>query len=63
MVAQDVEKAVPEAIRTDGEGYKTVDYGHLTAVLVEAIKEQQALIEELHSRITVLEAPAGRPAR
>ncbi|WP_224363426.1 tail fiber domain-containing protein [Hyalangium versicolor] len=63
MVAQDVERTLPEIIRTDEGGRKTVDYGHLTAVLVEALKEQQALIEELRSRLTALEASAGPAAR
>jgi len=32
---------------TDAHGYKSVDYGRLTPVLVEAMKEQQKQIDEL----------------
>ena len=32
---------------TDKEGFKTVDYSRLTPVLVEAIKEQQKIINQL----------------
>ncbi len=45
--AQEVEKLFPEVVMTDANGYKSVDYGRLTPVLVEAIKEQQKQIDEL----------------
>ncbi len=45
--AQELEKIYPEMVRTDTEGYKTVDYSKLTPVLVEAIKEQQSQIDFL----------------
>ena len=43
--AQEVEKLFPEVVTTDANGYKSVDYGRLTPVLVEAIKEQQKQID------------------
>jgi len=43
--AQDVEKLFPEVVTTDASGYKSVDYGRLTPILVEAIKEQQQQID------------------
>lgn len=46
--AQEVEKLFPEMVMTDASGYKSVDYGRLTPVLVEAIKEQQKQIDELN---------------
>jgi trimeric autotransporter adhesin len=49
FIAQEVEKFIPEIVFTDGEGYKSVDYSKMTAVLLEAIKEQQKQIEELKS--------------
>ncbi len=55
LIAQEVEQAVPEVVRTDREGYKSLDYGHLTAVLIEAVKEQQGLIDDLRSRLATLE--------
>ena len=39
VIAQGVEQAFPEAVRTDAAGYKSVDYMGLVAVLVEAVKE------------------------
>ncbi len=51
LIAQDVEKVIPELVRSDAKGYKAVSYEKLTAVLVEAIKEQQREIEELRAEI------------
>jgi hypothetical protein len=47
LIAQDVEKVVPELVKTDEQGYKAVAYDKITAVLVEAIKEQQQQIDDL----------------
>ena len=50
MIAEEVGKIVPEIVSWDQDapGYATgMDYGHLTPVLVEAIKEQQKQIETL----------------
>jgi len=55
LIAQDVEKIIPQLVREQerlGQGtFKTVDYDHLTALLIEAIKEQQKQIDELKSRL------------
>jgi hypothetical protein len=56
VIAQEVEKVFPELITTWGdEKYRAVDYGRLSAVLVEAIKEQQKQIAELRDKIAKLE--------
>lgn len=47
FIAQDVESVLPEVVTTDAEGFKSVSYDKVTAVLVEAIKEQQKSIEQL----------------
>ena len=50
MIAEEVGKIIPEIVSWDQDvpEYATgMDYGHLTPVLVEAIKEQQTQIEEL----------------
>ena len=47
QLAQEVEEIIPEIVKTDQNGYKSVDYARMTAVLVEAIKEQQIQIEDL----------------
>ncbi len=41
----------PRQFSKSGENYLTLDYNRLVPVLVQAIKEQQAKIEELESRI------------
>ena len=49
VIAQDMEEVVPEVVLTaeDERQTKSVDYGKLTAVLIEAIKELKAEIDEL----------------
>jgi hypothetical protein len=45
FIAQEVESIVPEIVRSDAEGYKFVAYANVGALLIEAIKEQQKIIE------------------
>jgi hypothetical protein len=45
LIGQEVEAVCPELVATDTEGYKSLNYSRLTAVLVEAVKEQQQLIQ------------------
>jgi hypothetical protein len=47
LLAQEVESVLPEIVSTDNEGYKSVDYGKMNALLIQAIKEQQKEIAEL----------------
>ena len=47
VIAQEVEKVLPEVVSTDGDGMKAVDYGKMVGVLIEAIKELKQEIEEL----------------
>ena len=51
VIAQELEEVVPQLVHTDEEGMKSVACGNITAVLIEALKEQQAQIEELKSRL------------
>ena len=55
LLAQDVERVVPEVVHDGPDGYKYIRYPQLTALLIEAVKEQQALIEELSARIAACE--------
>jgi hypothetical protein len=50
LIAQNVEKVVPEVVGTDSEGMKTVDYSSLVPLLIEAVKEQQVIIDELQGK-------------
>ena len=47
LIAQEVEKVLPELVNTNEEGYKSVEYIQLTALLIESVKEQQAVIDNL----------------
>ncbi|OYU94338.1 MAG: hypothetical protein CFE21_16345 [Bacteroidetes bacterium B1(2017)] len=47
FIAQELEEIFPEMVFTDEKGYKSVDYAKLTPVLVEAMKEQQKMIDDL----------------
>ncbi|MDD5674903.1 MAG: tail fiber domain-containing protein [Chitinivibrionales bacterium] len=42
LIAQDVEKVIPEVVNTDKDGYKSLSYDKLTAVLIEAVKTLKA---------------------
>ncbi len=55
VIAQDVEKVLPELVQTDAEGLKSVDYIKMIPLLIEAIKEQQSLIESQNGKIANLE--------
>ncbi|MFZ1528076.1 MAG: tail fiber domain-containing protein [Ferruginibacter sp.] len=50
LLAQNVEKVIPEAVN-EKDGYKGVDYAKLVPLLIESIKEQQKQIEELKKMI------------
>ena len=51
VIAQELEPYLPEIVSTDGDGYKSVKYGNLTALLIQAVKEQQEQIEELQQQV------------
>jgi hypothetical protein len=49
VIAQEVEKVLPEVVM-NGPEYKSVAYGNIVGLLIEAIKELQAKVEELEKR-------------
>ena len=69
VIAQDVEKVLPQIvvpapfdimqlqegveISRSGENYKTVHYEKLVPLLIQAIKEQQIMIEELQQKVGI----------
>ena len=54
VIAQEVEEVLPEVVYTNPEGLKSVAYGNMVGVLIEAIKEQQLQIEQLQQEIAKL---------
>ena len=47
VIAQEIQKVIPQVITKDSTGTLGVAYGNITAILIEAIKEQQKQIDEL----------------
>jgi hypothetical protein len=56
FLAQEVEAVLPECVDTDATGTKRVAYADLTALLVEAVREQQRTVEALRVRLERAEA-------
>ena len=56
FIAQEVEQVIPEVVQTENstEGFKSVQYDKVVALLVEAIKEQQKQIEQLQQEVKEL---------
>jgi hypothetical protein len=55
FVAQELEEVVPELVVTGGDGYKSVNYQKVSTILVEAMKQQQQMLEEKDQQIRELE--------
>jgi hypothetical protein len=51
VIAQEIIEVLPEVVNQDNDGMYSVSYGNITALLIEAIKEQQLQIEELKTKL------------
>ena len=51
VIAQEVEKVLPEIVETREDGYKAVKYEKIVALLIESNKELIKRVEELESKI------------
>jgi len=70
LIAQEVQSVLPEAVVADKQGYMSVNYSHLTPLLIEAVKdlkaendqikseqvEKSAQIEQLQTQIAEMQA-------
>ncbi|GBU08834.1 hypothetical protein AwDysgo_21650 [Bacteroidales bacterium] len=63
LIAQDVEKIVPEAISISADGYYSIDYNKIIPILIEAVKEQEKIrkskdqeVLDIQQRLAKLEA-------
>jgi len=56
MIAEDVENIIPEVVYRESTSTLALSYDRLTALTVQAIKEQQQQIEELKSEIKELKS-------
>jgi hypothetical protein len=50
VIAQEVEQIIPQVV-SESDGYKSVAYGNVVGLLIEAIKDQQKQIEELKAKL------------
>jgi hypothetical protein len=55
VIAQEVQKVLPEVVSANPDGTLNVAYSNMVALLIEGMKEQQATIERLENRIKMLE--------
>ena len=60
FIAQEVNAVVPGVVQTGSDGYLAVDYGRLTPVIVEAVKEQQKEVDSLRRENAELRARLER---
>jgi hypothetical protein len=51
VIAQEIEEILPEVVTTRDNGYKAVKYEKIIPLLIEAIKELKAEVDDLKSRI------------
>ena len=65
FIAQELKEVVPQVVTLGKDGYYSVDYGRLTPILVEAVKELDAKskrVDELEARLAALEAQMAKLA-
>lgn len=56
FLAQDVEKVLPELVKTDEDGVKSIDYIGFIPLLVESINEMRLTIQEQQNEIEMLQS-------
>ncbi len=54
LIAQEVEKVIPEIVQTDEKGFKSISYTQLIPLLIEGMKEQQIELEAQQREINLL---------
>ena len=54
LIAQDVQRVLPEAVKEDSEGMLSLAYGNVVGLLVEAIKSMDAKVESMGAKVVAL---------
>ena len=54
VIAQEIDLVLPEIVNKGNDGLMGVEYGNISALLIEAIKEQKVLIESLQAKVEAL---------
>ena len=49
IIAQDVESVLPTLVHFDDDGFRSVDYPKLVALLIEAVKHLDARVQQLEA--------------
>ena len=53
LIAQEVEKIIPEAISKNKEGYLSIAYGNLMGLIIESIKELKSDIDLIKNKLDI----------
>jgi Chaperone of endosialidase len=53
LVAQEVEKVLPEVVREDENGFKSVAYGNIAGLIIESIKSLDKKIDYLYDALNI----------
>jgi len=54
VIAQEVESVFPQAVNTEKDGLKTINYSLFVPLLIEALKEQQREIDTLKAELSAI---------
>ena len=46
FIAQEIQPLIPELVKTKEDGFLSVDYVKMTVVLLQAVKDQQQIIDQ-----------------
>ena len=50
VIAQEIQKTIPEVVSEDNKGYLSVNYSGIIGYLIEAVKELKTEVEELKTK-------------
>jgi hypothetical protein len=56
LIAQDVEKVIPEAVATGKDGYKSVNYPNLVALVINSVKELYTKLTHTDQQVAAVSA-------
>ncbi|MBL1214957.1 MAG: hypothetical protein HND52_16475 [Ignavibacteriae bacterium] len=54
LIAQEVEELFPQLVRTDGEGFKSIDYTKVSVLLLDVVKDQNEKLEKQNKLLNEL---------
>jgi hypothetical protein len=59
FIAQELKEILPEAVDQDKDGYFSINYDEVIPLLVEAIKEQHKIVQQLNEKVKTFESKNG----